>query len=285
MTDTPTRDPNNEQLSDLRSVADIASDELLHLSDVAAGNVRPAISTGLTELDRLLGGGLRPGQLTVVTGRTGLGKSMLSTGWALAAATAEHPTVLFTMEMTRREVIHRMWSNIGRVPLNVISKPRLMTERDWQRVRQARDLSRELPLYIGDRLNTIADIQAECRRLAHKHGELGVVVVDYLQRLNMPGVELERQVGQAAHDLKSLARELGAAVVAVCQLNCPEQRLDRWVAQEADVIVTIRRDDYYNPDSPRAGEADLIVTKHRGGVRDTITVAAQLYLARFVDMA
>lgn len=283
--------------TEVASVADFADDEFQHLVDIAKGNIKPGISTGFIDLDRLLGG-WAPGQLVIPAGRPGAGKSVLSNCWALAAAEAGHPVLAFTMEMTKREVNQRLWSQVGDLPLHRFKGARFNDD-EWKKLAKARDHLRKLPLFIDDRSNTIAEIQAHSRRLAQQHGQLGLIVVDYLQRLNFPSSRdrHDLQVGQAAKDLKTLARDLNTTVVAVCQLNRgPEQRQDKrpqlsdlrdsgQLEQEADIVILVHRDDYYDKECARAGEADLIVAKHRGGPTDTITVASQLHYARFVDMA
>ncbi|MFC5927266.1 replicative DNA helicase [Micromonospora vulcania] len=282
---------------DVAHVDDFADEEFQRLRDVAAGKVEPGISTGFVDLDRLLNG-WQPGQLVIPAARPGAGKSILSANWALAAAETGRPVFMFTMEMTKREVNQRLWSNVGRIPLHLFPKAQF-DDRDWRRLAEARDHVRRLPIFIDDKSNTVAAIQGHARRLTQQHGKPSLIVVDYLQRLTFPGGgdRHDLQVGQAAKDLKDLARDLATTVVAVCQLNrAVEQRTKKvpqlsdlrdsgQLEQEADIVVLISRDNYYDPESPRSGEADLIVAKHRGGPKDTITVAAQLHLARFVDIA
>lgn len=282
---------------DVTHVNDFADDEFQHLKDIATGKVKPGISTGIIDLDRLLGG-WAPGQLVIPAGRPGAGKSVLAANWALAAAEAGHPVLMFTMEMTKREVNQRLWSNVGRIPLHLFKEARF-DDLEWKRLANARDHVRSLPIFIDDKSNTVAAIQGHARRLTQQHGKPGLIIVDYLQRLNFPNTRdrHDLQVGQAAKDLKTLARDLDTTVVAVCQLNrgvehrtnkvpqLSDLRDSGQLEQEADVVVLIDRGDYYDKESARSGEADLIVAKHRGGPTDTITVAAQLHLARFVDMA
>lgn len=277
-------------------VGDVLTAERQHMRDVAAGKLPPSITTGFTDLDGLIGGWL-PGQLIIPAGRPGQGKSVAALCWALAAARQGEPVLMFPMEMKMRETLHRLWSNVGRVPLHLFKKFQFSAD-DERRVDDAQQRIAALPLAINDTANSIPQIRSAARRFHRKHGHIGLIIVDYVQRLNLPpGDRYDLQVGQAIKDLKTLAQELDCAVIAVCQLNRgSEQRSHKipqladlrdsgQLEQEADVVILIHRDDYYDKESPRAGEGDFIVAKQRSGPTDTVTVAAQLHLARFADMA
>jgi replicative DNA helicase len=258
------------------------------------------IPTGFIDLDRLLGGGMADGQLVIVAGRTSMGKSVVSRGFlANAAFNLKSPAVLFSLEMTRQEVFECLLSAHARVPLHLIREGKL-SDADWTRIARWVGESSDAPLYVDDSATiTLAEIRAKCRRLKSRLGALGLVVVDYIQLMASPKRVENRQqeVAELSRGLKLLAKELECPVVAVAQLNRgPEQRADKRpmladlresgsIENDANVVILVYREDYYDPDSPRKGEADLIVAKNRGGPKDTVTVAAQLHLARFVDMA
>jgi len=254
--------------------------------------------TGLVDLDRLTGG-LHPGQLIVVAGRPGLGKSTAAMDFARAAAISHHqPAAVFSLEMSRVELVTRVLAAESRVPLHTLRTGQLSDD-EWAKLARRMGEISEAPLFIDDTPNmTMLEIRAKARRVQQRHG-LRLVVVDYLQLMTTPGRSESRQqeVSELSRGLKLLAKELGVAVVAVAQLNRgPEQRTDKRpllsdlrdsgsIEQDADVVILLHRDDYYDKESPRAGEADFIVAKHRNGPTDTITVAAQLHLARFVGLA
>jgi replicative DNA helicase len=157
----------------------------------------------------------------------------------------------------------------------------------------------EAPLFIDDSPNmSMMEIRAKCRRLKQQH-DLRIVVIDYLQ-LMTSGKRVESrqvEVSEFSRSLKLLAKELGVPVIALSQLNRgPEQRTDKKpmvsdlresgsIEQDADVVILLHREDAYEKESPRAGEADLIVAKHRNGPTATVTVAFQGHYSRFVDMA
>jgi replicative DNA helicase len=205
---------------------------------------------------------------------------------------------IFSLEMSKVEVVMRVLAAEARVPLHVLRSGQLSDD-DWTKLARRMGEISEAPLFIDDTPNmTLMEIRAKARRLRQRH-DLKLLVVDYLQLMTSPKrVESRQQeVSEMSRGLKLLAKEVECPVIAVAQLNRgPEQRTDKRpqlsdlresgaIEQDSDVVILLHRDDYYDKESPRAGEADFIVAKHRNGPTDTITVAAQLHLARFVDMA
>ncbi|TDC30089.1 replicative DNA helicase [Micromonospora sp. 15K316] len=259
----------------------------------------PRIPTGFADLDRLLGGGWKGGQLIVVAARTGVGKSVATLGFARTAAVeCEIPSAIVSLEMDDVEIGTRLLSSGAQVPLTTIIGG-LLGDTELGRVEWFKRISVDAPLWVdGTSCHSLADIRSLARRLARRHG-LRLLVVDYLQLVETTKGSENRQqaVAGISRGLKQLAMELGITVIAVSQLNRgPEQRVDKRpllsdlresgaIENDADVIILLHRDDYYDKESPRAGEADFIVAKHRNGPTDTITVAAPLHLSRFTDMA
>jgi len=174
-----------------------------------------------------------------------------------------------------------------------------MNDDDWNRIARRTGEVSGAPLFIDDSPNmTMMEIRAKCRRLKQRH-DLRLVVVDYLQ-LMTSGKRIEsrqQEVAEFSRALKLLAKELEVPVVAISQLNRgPEQRQDKKpmlsdlresgsIEQDADMVILLHREDAYEKESPRAGEADFIIAKHRNGPTATITVAFQGHYSRFVDMA
>ncbi len=234
------------------------------------------------------------------------GDSMIPTHNSTAAmdfarsASVRHnmTSAIFSLEMSKIEIVTRMLAAEARVPLHVLRSGRLSDE-DWTRLARRMGEISEAPLFVDDTPNmTLMEIRAKARRLKQRNN-LRLVVVDYLQLMTSPKrVESRQQeVADLSRGLKLLAKEIECPVVAVSQLNRgPEQRTDKRpqlsdlresgsIEQDADIVILLHRDDYYDKETPRAGEADFIVAKHRNGPTDTITVAAQLHFSRFVDMA
>jgi len=256
------------------------------------------IPTGFAGLDQLTNG-LHGGQMIVVAARPAMGKSTLALDFARAAAIKHnHPTVFFSLEMGRSEIAMRLMSAEGAVPLQSMRKGNL-DSRDWTTIAATRGRINDAPLYIDDSPNmTLVEIRAKCRRLKQRVG-LKMVVIDYLQ-LMTSGKRVEsrqQEVSEFSRALKLLAKEIQVPVIALSQLNRgPEQRADKKPAisdlresgsieQDADMVILLHREAAYEKDSPRAGEADLIVAKHRNGPTDTVTVAFQGHFSRFTDMA
>jgi replicative DNA helicase len=256
------------------------------------------IPTGFVDLDRLTNG-LHAGQMVVIAARPAVGKSTLGLDIARAAAVrTQLATVIFSLEMGKNEITMRLLSAEARVPLQKMRKG-TMDDQDWTRLARTMGEVSEAPLYIDDSPNmSLMEIRAKCRRLKQKH-DLKLVIVDYLQLMSS-GRRVEnrqQEVSEFSRALKLLAKELEVPVVALSQLNRgPEQRTDKKpqisdlresgsIEQDADMVILLHREDMYEKESPRAGEADFIVAKHRNGPTDTITVAFQGHYSRFVDMA
>jgi replicative DNA helicase len=256
------------------------------------------IPSGFSGLDQLTNG-MHAGQMIIIAARPAMGKSTLALDFARSAAIKHNmPTIFFSLEMGRSEIAMRLMSAEGSVPLQSMRKGTL-DSRDWTTIASTRGRINDAPLYIDDSPNmTLVEIRAKCRRLKQKAG-LKMVVIDYLQ-LMTSGKRVEsrqQEVSEFSRALKLLAKELAVPVVALSQLNRgAEQRADKKPAlsdlresgsieQDADMVVLLHREAAYEKDSPRAGEADLIVAKHRNGPTDTITVAFQGHFSRFTDMA
>lgn len=206
-------------------------------------------------------------------------------------------SVIFSLEMSRTEITMRMLSAESKVALQNMRKG-TMREEDWTRLARTMGRITDAPLFIDDSPNmSLMEIRAKCRRLKQRH-DLKLVVVDYLQLMSS-GKRVEsrqQEVSEFSRALKLLAKELEVPVIAISQLNRgPEQRTDKKPAmsdlresgsieQDADMVILLHREDSYDRESPRAGEADFIVAKHRNGPTDTIVVAFQGQYSRFVDM-
>jgi replicative DNA helicase len=208
------------------------------------------------------------------------------------------PSVMFSLEMGRNEITMRLLAAEARVPMHVMRTGQ-MSDDDWARLARRMSEVADAPLFIDDSPNmSLMEIRAKCRRLKQRH-DLKLVIIDYLQLMSSPRRVENRQqeVSEMSRSLKLLAKELDVPVVALSQLNRgPEQRQDKKpmlsdlresgsIEQDADVVILLHREDAYERESPRAGEADLIVAKHRNGPTATVTVAFQGHYSRFVDMA
>ncbi len=256
------------------------------------------VPTGFAELDTLTNG-LHPGQLIILAARPALGKSTLGLDICRSASIKNGLTsVIFSLEMSRNEIVMRLLSAEAQVALHHMRSGQ-MSEADWSKLANKMGVVSEAPLFIDDSPNmTLMEIRAKCRRLKQRH-DLRLVVIDYLQ-LMTSGKRVEsrqQEVSEFSRSLKLLAKELDVPVIAISQLNRgPEQRQDKRpmlsdlresgsLEQDADMVVLLHREDAYERESPRAGEADFIVAKHRNGPTANINVAFQGHYSRFVDMA
>jgi replicative DNA helicase len=258
------------------------------------------LPTGFVDLDNLLSG-LQPGNLILVAARPAMGKSSFAMNVAQhAAQQAGQPVVVFSLEMSWMEIAQRLICAEARVDTNKVRSGK-MSEAEWRRVAHAVGRLAEAPLYIDDTPSiSMGEIMAKCRRLKNKVG-LGLVVVDYLQLMTSSRRADNRvqEVADISRTLKILAKQLGVPVVAVSQLSRqPEQgggkprrprladlRDSGALEQDADVVMFVYREDYYDKESERQGEAEIIVEKHRNGPTDTIRLAFIGEYTKFENLA
>jgi replicative DNA helicase len=224
--------------------------------------------------------------------------STLALDFARASAIKNHkPTVVFSLEMGKTEIMMRLFSAEASVPLRNMRSGH-MTDQDWTRMARRSGELAEAPLYIDDSPNlTMMEIRAKARRLRQRH-DLQMIVIDYLQ-LMTSGKRVEsrqQEVSEFSRAIKLLAKELDLPVIALSQLNRgPEQRTDKKpmlsdlresgsIEQDSDLVLLVHREDMYEKESPRAGEADIIIAKHRNGPTATVAVSFQGHYSRFADM-
>lgn len=270
-------------------------DALYHSGDSLTG-----LSTGLKDLDEKTAG-LQPSDLVIVAGRPSMGKTTLVMNMAEhAAIQSNKPVLVFSMEMPSDSLAMRMMSSLGRIDQQRLRTGKL-EEDDWPRVTSAVHMLSEAPLYVDDTPGlSPAEMRARARRLAREQGALGLIVVDYLQLMKVPGFKADNrtaEISEISRSLKSLAKELKVPVIALSQLNRSlEQRQDKRpvmsdlresgaIEQDADLICFIYRDEVYNEDSPDKGTAELIIAKQRNGPIGKVRVAFLGQYTRFEDLA
>jgi replicative DNA helicase len=286
----------SEDYAPLSSILESVYDEIEAINNHDGSMI--GVPSGFVDLDELTNG-FQPGQMVIVAARPAAGKSTLALDFCRAAAVHHQmSSVIFSLEMTRSEITMRLLSAEGRIPLNSLRNGN-MNEDDWTRLAQLMGKLSAAPLFIDDSPNmTMMEIRAKARRLKQRH-DLRLIVIDYMQ-LMTSGKKVESrqvEVSEFSRQIKLLAKELEVPVVALSQLNRgPEQRSDKRpmlsdlresgsLEQDADMVVLLHREDMYERESTRPGEADLIVAKHRNGPTRDVTVAFQGHYSRFVDMA
>jgi replicative DNA helicase len=244
--------------------------------------------------------GMQPSTLTIIAARPGQGKTSLALGMAQHVALhGRKPVLFFSMEMGYLELTKRLLAAEARVPSRKLQTGKL-SEHEWPRVNQAVGRLAEAPFFIDDNPHcTVMEMRAKARRIKARYGDLGLIVVDYLQLMSTSGRSENRQVevSELSRGLKILARDLETPVMALSQLNRSlEYRTDKRpmladlresgsIEQDADVVAFIYRDDAYNPDSTEKGTAEIIVAKHRNGPTAKVRLAFLEHLTKFANMA
>jgi replicative DNA helicase len=236
------------------------------------------VPTGFSDLDEMTAG-LQPSDLIIVAGRPSMGKTTLAMNFAENAAIKyQLPVAIFSMEMPGEQLALRMMSSLGHIDQHKVRTGKLEDD-DWPRLTSAVSLLDNAPLFIDDTPSlSPTEMRARARRLKREH-DIGLIVVDYLQLMQVPGTRENRttEISEISRNLKALAKELEVPVVALSQLNRGlEQRTDKRpvmsdlresgaIEQDADVIIFIYRDEVYNEDSPQKGIAEIIIGKQRNG--------------------
>lgn len=275
------------------------------LDDVQARSENPnditGLRTGFEDLDRMTSG-LQPGDLIILAARPSMGKSSLSINIAEHVALHEGlPVAVFSMEMGASQLAVRIVGSIGRIDQNHLRTGRL-TDDEWPRLTEAIEKLRNVSLHIDETPGlTVSELRANARRLARQcGGKLGLIVVDYLQLMSVSSSMSDENrataVGEISRGLKMLAKELQCPLIALSQLSRGvESRSDKRpmmsdlresgaLEQDADVIMFIYRDDYYNKDSKEPGVAEVIISKQRNGPTGTVRMAFLKPLTRFESL-
>ncbi len=258
------------------------------------------VPTGFYDLDRMTAG-LQAGDLVVLAARPSMGKTAFAINIAEHVALNEGlPVAVFSMEMGASQLAVRIVGSIGRIDQGHLRTGRL-TDEEWPRLTEAIERLRNVSLHIDETPGlTPAELRANARRLARQCGKLGLIVVDYLQLMSGSSSGDENratELGEISRGLKALAKELQCPVIALSQLNrSVEQRTDKRpmmsdlresgaIEQDADIIMFIYRDDYYNKDSREPGVAEIIIGKQRNGPTGTVKLAFLKPLTRFESLA
>lgn len=280
----------------LREVLNDAVDRLdvLHQS----GGMLTGVATGFNKLDDLTAG-LQAGDLIIVAGRPSMGKTTLAMNVAENVALGlSQPTAIFSMEMSVDQLAFRLISSLGRVDQSRLRTGRFGDD-DWKRINGAIQQMSQAPIFIDDTpAMTPTEVRARARRLQREHG-LSLIVVDYLQLMQVAGNTENRatEISAISRSLKALARELSVPIIALSQLNrSVEQRTDKKpvmsdlresgaIEQDADVILFIYREEVYDKNTPRAGIADINIAKQRNGPTGEFSLTFLGKYTRFENFA
>jgi replicative DNA helicase len=255
-------------------------------------------TSGFAALDDVTGG-FQPGNLIILAARPSMGKSALVANFAENAAIAGHPTLMFSLEMSKSELSQRFIASQASIPGDDLRRGRISDQR-WPRLLKAAGTFAKVPLFVDDSSDvSVLDVRAKARRIHHQladQGGLGLIIVDYLQLMRPDGRADNRveQVGQISRGLKSLARELKVPVIALSQLSrnveqrggekrpiLSDLRESGSLEQDSDLVMFIYREAYYDRDSQRPDAADILIAKHRNGPVGEVELTFESQYPRF----
>lgn len=269
-------------------VDDLYLDFVAELEEIQDGR-KIGLPYGISDLDAVTCG-MRPGNVTIIAAASGVGKSTLALNAAVTAAKAGAQVMFSSLEMSSTELMQKIAAAEGRLPMHHLTQQGGLTADDWKTVeRLGRELFRTLPLrvYRPDSA-ALRDIESAARACVRADG-LDLLVVDYLQLVEIEqarNITREQAVAAVSRGLKNLSVQLDCHVIALSQLNEDGMmRESRAIKNDASVVIKIERPDMNEPESPRAGEVDLVIEKNRFGPRATVSAAAQMHYSRFVNMA
>ena len=279
------------------AIRDVLSGVMERIDELSRrDNPITGVPTGFKDLDQKTAG-LQRGDLIIVAGRPSMGKTAFAMNLVeVAAIRAELPVIVFSMEMPAEQLTMRMLSSLGRIDQQRVRTGRLDHD-DWPRLTSQVQLLSGTNIFIVDESAlTPTDVHARCRRLKREHG-VGLVVIDYLQLMHVPGTRENRatEISEISRSLKALAKELMVPVVACSQLNrrleerqnkrpvMSDLRESGAIEQDADVILFIYRDEVYNEESKDKGKAEIIIGKQRNGPIGSVDLAFSGRYARFDD--
>ena len=255
--------------------------------------------TGFDDLDEMTSG-FHPGDLVIVAGRPSMGKTVFGVNIAEhVAISAQKPVLIFSLEMPSDSIVMRMMSSLGRINQHNVRTGQLSDE-DWPRLSSAVNMIKQAKIFIDDQPGVSPlDIRSRARRIKRQHPDLGLILVDYLQLMRIPGFKDGRtqEISEISRTLKLIAKEMNVPLVACSQLNRGlEQRTDKRpimsdlresgsIEQDADLIAFIYRDEVYNEDSPDKGVAEIIISKQRNGPIGKVRLTFLGQYTRFENFA
>ena len=281
------------------SIKDVLVDSLTEIQELYSKKKRvTGVSTGFADMDNMLSG-LHNSDLMLIAARPAMGKTAFALNIATnAAVSAGVGVAVFSLEMSKKQCTNRILAVQSMVDSQKLSRGEL-EEDDWTKIGMAAsELSESAGIYIDDTPGiTAAEIRAKCRKMKLEHENLGLIVIDYLQLISGSGRSEGRQqeVSEISRSLKILAKEIDVPVIALSQLSrAPEQRDDHRpmlqdlresgsIEQDADIVMFIYRDDYYNQDQPPTNIAEIIIAKNRSGPTGKIELLWMPQYTKFVN--
>ena len=277
-------------------IADTLVQTFHEIEKLQGNTVLPGIATGFYDLDGMTGGFQRS-DLIIIAGRPSMGKTSFSLNIAHNIAKSGYPVAVFSLEMSKEQLALRLLASEAEIESNRLRSGRL-SPNDFEPLAVALGTLSELPIYIDDAASiSVMQMRSQVRKLqAEKKGKLGLVLIDYLQLMEGNSDNRVQELSKITRSLKGLAREVQAPVIALSQLSrgvesrtnkrpmMSDLRESGSIEQDADLIIMLYRDEYYNPDSPDRGISEVIITKHRNGPTGTVKLLFQPELTKFLNL-
>lgn len=281
---------------DLVPISETLIDSFQEIEDRSTGVTPPGIPCGFYDLDAMTGGFQRS-DLIIVAGRPSMGKTALSVQIGAKIAKKGLPVAIFSLEMSKGQLVQRLLAGESKIESTRLRSGQIR-ESEWEPLTAAISSLAELPIFINDATSiTVNDMKSKARKLKTEVGELGLIVIDYIQLMEGASDNRAQDLSKITRALKGLARELSVPVIALSQLNrSVESRTNKRpmlsdlkesgsIEQDADLVMMIYRDDYYNPETSDRGIAEIILAKHRNGPTGTIKLLFDPQFTQFKNLA
>lgn len=294
------KEHNYKKKNDPIAISSILTNTIKNIEKLFEANSHiTGLPSGFIELDKITSG-FQKSDLIIVAGRPSMGKTTLSMNIAeYITIKNDNPVLIFSMEMSAEQLAIRILASLGRIDLQRL-RTGMLKDTDWPRLSSAISLISTKKLFIDDSGSlTPFDIKSKARRIYKKYGNIGIIIIDYLQLMTVPGLTEYRasEISEISRSLKVLAKELKVPIIVLSQLNRSlEQRIDRRpimsdlresgsIEQDADLIIFIYRDEIYNKDTPDTGTAEIIISKQRNGPIGTIKLTFLGNYSRFENFS
>lgn len=284
--------------NEIEMLGDIALMLYQEIERLSAGEEQSCVPTGFYDLDAILGGGFHHGDLIVVGGRPAMGKSSIAHQIAFNTSDVyEAPTIIFSLEMSKLDITRRFLSSESGIEMSYLQSGKISNS-EWEPLARATKRFVEIPLVIHDEsCPTPKEIRSKVRQTIAERGQVKLVVIDYLQLMvDSSNNRLTQMIGAVTRELKLLARECNLPIILLCQLNrgvedrtnkrplLSDLRDSGRIEEDADLVLGLYRDEYYNPDSPDRGIAEVIVMKNRNGATGVVKLLFEPHFTRFKNL-
>lgn len=282
---------------DLSSAAEILVDTFTKIEQLSVGLALPGLTCGFYDLDAMTQGFQRS-DLVILAGRPAMGKTAFALNIARNVASFHKlPVAIYSLEMSKEQLVQRLLASDVRIESGRLRSGRI-SQHEWEPLGQAIGTLSQVPLYVDDTPNiTVNEIRSKSRRLMAEWGGLGLIVIDYLQLMEGGGENRVQELAKITRSLKQLARELNTPVIALSQLSrgvesrankrpmMSDLRESGSIEQDADLILMLYRDEYYNPDTLDKGLAEAIIVKHRNGPTGPVKLLFESRFTQFLNLA